>query len=169
MTWANKIKQLGIKHKKADKDFKADFIHQAFQGKLGLGQSQSLAYQIEDAMDYIQNPREYAGAHRNLYEVLKPISVIDFVGKYMEESGLVETRRQAKEITDAFLSAEEHVEFRTPVDLAMEAFDVEDTAVVGTATTGVSRNQIPEYSRTIDVEDGYSPEEIERLSNETTS
>jgi hypothetical protein len=84
----------------------------------------------------------------------------------MTVSGLVTDRNERKTILDAFQSAEEHVMFNTPVATAMEAFNVEDTEVVGTAATGVSHNQIPEHTRVIDASDAYSDEEIERLSDE---
>ncbi len=164
MTWLNKIKQLGSKHKTPDKAFKADFIYEAFDGQLGQGQSQQLAYQIEDAINFFENPTEYQGMHRKLYDHLRPYSVIDFVGKYMEQAGLVPDPKKAKEITDAFLSAEEHIAHNTPVDIAMEAFEVSDPKPTGTVETGIGYRKTPEYSKIIDVTDAYSEEEIERLS-----
>lgn len=166
MTWDKTITELGKKHRKADKAFKADFIHKAFKGRLGEGQSEQLASLIEDAIDYMTDIRAYSGVNRKFYETLNPTGPIDFVKKYMKVSGLVEDSKERKKLTDAFLSAEEHVEFNTPVGQAMRAYEVKDPVKVETASTGIGHYDETPVTRIIDVEDGYSEEEIQELSND---
>ena len=162
----NIIENLLKHHERGSKEYLERYIHDILGGKIGQSQAKQYSNMLEDYSSYLSNSNKYDGHYKSLYESLETSDFTTGVSRYIENSGLG-SYEDGKDFLNGLNAVEDVLNGGADVDKAIEHYQLPDTDTIEEAIeTGVHQYHEPRYDRIIDVEDGYSEEEVKGLTKD---